>query len=295
MTVSLFGEAKFKEAFDEMIDVVKRLTGKYSSSEFEPHLAEILLNRGEIRLRNWTPIHHSLFGAVFELDTYKDQDAFLLEKCERYLSFLSDKLWKDKKGVKGLKKDLRNFENFQKGTFFEMEADVLLAKITNPPQEFRKKVRANAKDDVDFVGNWNGKVINFEIKSLTESPKYLAKGSEEINGNKVGWKLFLHDRSNRIKDMLVYDTIKKFESGANNFVVIADADLLPTKSEELKCTIRDLLASDLGISKYILAVIMYRTSLCIEKPENQRAIIARVAACPPWVNDFFQAFQSAVA
>lgn len=295
LTVSLFSKTKFKEAFDEIDEESKKLSRRYSSCDFKVHLGEILLNRHEVRLKNWTPIHHSFFGAVFELDTYKDRNPFLLEKCERYLSFLSNKSWKDKKGVKGLKKELRTFENFQKGSFFEMEADVLLAKITDPPQEFHQKLRENSKDDVDFVGHWNGKALNFEIKSLTESPKYLAKGSEQIDGNRIGWKHFFHDRSKRIKDILAHESIKKFEPGANNFVVIADADLLPTKSEELKCTIRDLVAGDLGISKIILAVIMYRTGLCTEKPENQRAIIKKVGDCPCWVNDFIKAFRSAVA
>jgi hypothetical protein len=293
--VSLFRKTKFEEAFEEIADVVKELSRKYSSSDLKVQLGEILLNRHEFRLRNWTPIHHAFFGAVFELDTYKDRDPFLLEKYERYLSFLSDKFGNDKKGVKGLKKELGIFENFQRGTFFEMEADVLLAKITDPPQELRKKVKGNSKDDVDFVGNWNGKALNFEIKSLTESPKYQAKGSVQIGGNRVGWLHFLHDRRKRIKDILADEAIRKFEPGANNFVIMPDADRLPTKLEELECTIRDLVASNLGISEKIIAVIMYRTDLLIERPWNRRAIVAEVGTCPNWVNDFVKAFRSAEA
>jgi len=298
LTVSLFRKMKFKEAFEEIADVVKELSRKYSSSDLKVHLEEILLNRHELRLKNWTPIHHAFFGAVFELSMYKDRDPFLLDKCERYQSFLLDKLGNNKKGVRALRKDLGNCENFQKGIFFEMEADVLLAKITDPPQELRKKLKGNSDKDVDFVGSWNGKALNFEIKSLTESPKYLAKGCEQIDGiavGSVGWEIFLQDRRKRIKDILAYEAIKKFEPGANNFVVMPDADRSHTESEQLKCTIRDLVADDLGISEKILAVIMYQTVLTDEKPANRRAIMAKVGDCPSWVDDFVKAFRSAEA
>lgn len=295
LTVCLFRKTRFDAAFKEIAYLQEELSTKYSNSDSKVHLEEILLNRDERRLKNWTPIHHAFFGAVFELSIYKDRDPFLLDKCERYQSFLLDKLGNDEKGVRALRKDLGNCENFQKGIFFEMEADVLLAKITIPPQGLRKKLKGNSDKDVDFVGSWNGKALNFEIKSLTKSPKYLVKGSEQIDGITVGWEHFLHDRRKRIKDILADEAIKKFEPGANNFVVMPDADRLQTESEQLKCTIRDLVADDLGISEKILAVIMYRTGLTDEKPENRRAIMAKVGACPSWVDDFVKAFRSAEA
>lgn len=288
LTVSLFGETNFQKAFKEIGDVLEELSGKHSDSDSKMYLGEILLNR-------WTPIHHAFFGAVFELETYKDRDPFLLEKCERYQLFLFDKLGNEKRGVKGLRKDLGNFENFQKGIFFEMEADVLLAKITSPPQELRKQVKANSRRDVDFVGIWNGLVLNFEIKSLTESPKYLAKGSKEIDGIggiSIGWSTFVQDRRKRIKDILAEEVMRKFELGANNLVVMPDADRLPTESKELECVIQDLVTSDSEISERILAVMMYRTGLLIEKPWNRRSIMVKVGSCPNWVNDFFRAFCS---
>jgi hypothetical protein len=295
LTVSLFRKTKLEEAFGEVADVMTMLGREHSGDYLKVKLGEILLNRDELRLRHWTPIHHAFYGAVFKLETYKDKEPFLLEKCERYLSFLGETFGENENGVGDLKRELRDNNNFQRGIFFEMEADVLLAKSTRPPQGLRKKLKKKSNKDVDFVGTWHGKALNFEIKSLTESPKYLAKGSEQTEIIEITWMYFEHDRRKRIKDILVDEAIPKFEPGANNFLVIPDAGLIATNREELDCVIQDLRASDLEISRTILAVIMYRTGLLNEGPENQRAIMAKVGDCRDWVQEFSKDFCSAEA
>ena len=295
LTLSLFRDAKYEEAFCEIDEVEKELSKNYSRLDLEVKLVEILLKRDEnIYLKYWTPIHLPFFGEVFNLHRYKESNP-PLEKCQKYLLFLADIFREDKKGFNTLKRNLGDNKGFQKGIFFEMEADVILAKSTFPPHKLNQIIKPDSKKDVDFVGKWNEMVSNFEIKSLTRSPKCLGKDCVRIYDHNISIEYFKQDRRNRIKGLLL-DAIEKFESGANNFVIIPDADRLPTEVEHLEYVIEKLVNNNSEVADKILAVIMYRTDfLQDQKPHNRCATISKVRPCPGWVDDFFKAFCSAEA
>ena len=180
-TISLFKKTELEEIFKELFSSWVTLSQTYKKDFVKIMIGDTLLKRegaSIFKRKPWHKLYRPIFWTVFKLETYKDEPSFLLTKCETYLDKIDKVLGKDYPGVGTLKKELKNGNQFVQGSFFELEADALLLSILDGPYFLKEKVvKDRNESNVDFVGNWDGNSINFEVKSLCHTGKIIGKGS----------------------------------------------------------------------------------------------------------------------
>jgi hypothetical protein len=295
-TISLFKKSELVEIFKELFSSWVTLSQTYKEDFVKIKIGDILLKRARASVFKRKPCHklyHPIFGTVFELKTYKDEPPFLLTKCEKYLGIIGKAFGKGFRGIGTFKKELKSGNQFMLGSFFELEADVLLLSILNKPYSLKEKVvKSRNESDVDFIGNWEGKSLKFEIKSLCRSPK-VRKESIFLDGCELCYESFKQDRQDRIKDILV-EASKKFRKGDYNFLVIPDADRATEPIDSFESAVRGLNSGNAEISQKIISVITYRTDFVLKKPLNKYAKMIKVGLCPPWIDGFLEAFRGTV-
>lgn len=292
-TVRLLNKGKLAASFEELLCFSAALSQKYPVDDVKIEIGEILLNRQDtFKLKYWTELHHPIFGIVLELETYKQQQPFLLTKCEKYLGSIERILGNTFAGVKALEKELSDSVSFEKGMFFELEADVLLLSILSEPYFLKKVVRQSSSGkNVDLIGNWQGKSLKFEVKSLCRSPKKNKTESATINGHKISGYTFKQNRERAIKDILLRAS-EKFDEGDFNFIVIPDADVAPEYIGNFKCAIEELISDYPWICEKITAVITYRTDFDLVNPCNKSAEVIKISPCLSWMDAFLHDFRN---
>jgi hypothetical protein len=294
-TVRLLNKGKLAASLEELLFFCTSLSQKYSADGVKIEIGEILLNRQDtFKLKYWTELHHPIFGLVFELETYKQQQPFLLTKCEKYLGSIERILGNTFPGVKALKKELSDSVSFEKGMFFELEADVLLLSILSEPYFLKKVVRQSpCGKDVDLIGNWHGRSLKFEVKSLCRSPKKNKTESATINGHKISGYTFEQNRERAIKDIILRAS-EKFDKGDFNFIVIPDADIAPEYIGNFKCAVEGLISYYPWICEKITAIITYRTDFDLVNPCNKSAEVIEMGPRLSWVDAFLHDFRNSV-
>jgi hypothetical protein len=296
-TISLFKRNELVEIFKELFSSWVTLSRTYEKDFVRIKIGDILLKRAEASIfkrKPWHKLYHPIFGTVFELKTYENEPPFLLTKCEKYLGTIEKAFGKAFRGIGTFKKELKSGDQFMNGSFFELEADVLLLSILNKPYFLKKKaVEGMNESDVDFIGNWCGKSLNFEVKSLSHSSKTIRKESVLLDGCEISYEFFKQDRKGRIKDILV-EASKKFREGDYNFLIIPDADRATEPVDSFESAVKGLNSGNAEISQKIVSVITYRTDFDSKKPWNKDATLIEVGLCPPWIDNFLDAFRGTV-
>jgi len=293
-TISLFKKSELEEIFKELFSSWVTLSQTYKKDFVKIKIGDILLKRAEdpiFKRKLCHKLYHPIFGTVFELETYKNEPSFLLTKCEVYLDKIDKVLGKGYPGVGTLKKELKNVDQFINGSFFELEADALLLSILNGPCFLKEKVvKDRNESNVDFVGNWDGNSLNFEVKSLCHSGKIIGKGSVLLDGCEIPYDHFNQDRKDSLKEILVKAS-KKFREGDYNFLIIPDADRATEPVDSFESAVKGLNSGNAEISQKIVSVITYRTDFDSKKPWNKDATLIEVGLCPPWIDSLLDAFR----
>jgi len=288
-SISLFKKSELNKIFNELFSLWAILS-QTCETELVRVKIDTLLNREDASIFGQIPSHklyHPIFGTVFELETYKNEPSFCLTKSETYLDKIDKVLGKDYPGVGTLKKELKNGNQFMKGSFFELEADVLLLSILNKPYSLKEKVvKGVNQSNVDFIGNWNKNSINFEVKSLCHTGKIIKKGSVL----EIPYVIFEQARKDSISGILLKAS-KKFMEGYYNFVIIPDGDYQSEPIDSFKSAVKGLSSGNPEIFKKIVSVITYRTDFDLKEPLNRDATLIEVGPCPPWIDTFLDAFR----
>lgn len=146
------------------------------------------------------------------------------------------------------------------------------------------------ESNVDFVGNWDGNSLNFEVKSLCHSGKIIGKGSVLLDGCEIPYDHFNQDRKDSLKEILVKAS-KKFREGDYNFLIMPDADRATEPVDSFESAVKGLNSGNAEISQKIVSVITYRTDFDSKKPWNKDATLIEVGLCPPWIDSLLDAFR----